>query len=81
MGFQLLSSSITTVIKGVDISLNVISNYSRCIRVFELLVYLSTGAYTVILLRALYTRNFLLLKLPFCLIAVAIYKVSIKFLF
>ena len=44
-------------------------------------MYLGTRAYTVILLEALYTRNFLLLKLPSCLIAAAVYKVSVKVLF
>ena len=81
MGFQLLSSSIITVIEGVNISLNVIDDYSRYTRVFKLLVYLDTEAHTVVLFRALYTRNLLLLRLPSCLIAVAIHRVSIKFPF
>ena len=70
-----------TIIEGVDVSFNIISDCSRYIRVFELLVYLSTGVYTVVLLKTLYTCNFLLLRLPFCLVAAAVYKVSIEFLF
>ena len=70
-----------TVIEGVNISLNVISNYSRCVRVFKLLVYLGTGAYIVILLGALRSRNLLLLRLPSCLIAAAVYRVSVEFPF
>ena len=81
MGFQLLFSSIVTIIEGVNISLNIVSDCSRCIRVFKLLVYLSTKACTVVLLKALYTCNFLLLRLPSCLIVAAVYKVSIEFLF
>ena len=50
-------------------------------RVFKLLVYLSTRAYMTILLRALYTYNFLLLRVPFYLIAAAVYRVSVEFLF
>ena len=70
-----------TVIEGVNISLNIISDYNRYIRVFKLLVYLNTRAYIVILLRALRAYNLLLLKLPFCLVAAAIYRVSIEFPF
>ena len=81
MGFQLLFNSIATVIEGIDVSLNIISNCSRCVRVFELLVYLGTRAYTVILFRALRVRNFLLSRLPSCLIAAAVHRVSIKFPF
>ena len=81
MGFWLLSSSVVTVIEGINISLNVISDCNRCVRVFKLLVYLSARACIVVLLRALYTCNLLLLRLPSCLIAVAIYRVSIKFPF
>ena len=81
MGFQLLSNSIVTVVKGVNISLNIIGDCSRCIRVFKLLVYLGAGAYTVVLLKALHARNLLLLRLPFCLIAVAVYRVSVEFPF
>ena len=81
MGFQLLSSSVITVIEGVNTSLNIINNYSRCIRVFKLLVYLGTRACIVVLLRALRVCNLLLLKLPSCLIAAAIYRVSVEFPF
>ena len=70
-----------TVIKGINISLNVVSDYSRCIRVFKLLVYLGAGAYIVILLRTLRVYNLLLLRLPSCLIAAAVYRVSIEFPF
>ena len=50
-------------------------------RVFELLVYLGTRAYIVILFGALRACNFLLLRLPFCLIAAAVYRVSVEFPF
>ena len=70
-----------TIIKGVNISLNIISDCSRCIKVFKLLVYLDTRAYTVVLLKALYACNLLLLRLPSCLIAAAVYRVSIEFPF
>ena len=70
-----------TVVEDVDISLNVIGNCSRCIRVFKLLVYLGTGAYIIILLGALHAHNLLLLRLPSCLIAAAIYRVSVEFPF
>ena len=81
MGFQLLFSGVVTVIKGVNVSLNIIGNCSRCIRVFELLVYLSTRAYMVILLGALRAYNLLLLRLPSCLVAAAVYRVSVEFPF
>ena len=81
MGFWLLFSSIITIIEGIDVSLNIIIDCNRCIRVFKLLVYLGTGAYTVILFRALYARNLLLLRLPSYLIAAAVYRVSVEFLF
>ena len=70
-----------TVIKGVNVSFNIVGDYSRCIRVFELLVYLSIKICTVVLLRALRACNLLLLKLPFCLIAAAVYRVSVEFPF
>ena len=70
-----------TVIEGINVSLNIISNYSRYARVFKLLVYLSARTRTVILLRTLRARNLLLLRLPSCLIAAAVYKVSVKFPF
>ena len=81
MGFWLLFSSIVTVIEGINISLNIISDCSRCARVFKLLVYLNARAYIVVLLGALRARNLLLLKLPSCLIAAAVYRVSIEFPF
>ena len=81
MGFQLLFSGVVTVIEGVNVSLNIISDYNRYIRIFKLLVYLGAGAYIIILLKALYARNLLLLRIPFCLIAAAVHRVSIKFPF
>ena len=77
----MLFSSVITVVKGINVSLNVISDYSRCVRVFKLLVYLSIRAYIVVLLGALRACNLLLLKLLSCLIAAAIYRVFIEFLF
>ena len=70
-----------TVIKGINISLNIIGDCSRYTRVFELLVYLGTRAYTVVLLKALRARNFLLLRLSSCFIAAAVHRVFIEFLF
>ena len=70
-----------TVIESVNVSLNIISDCSRCVRVFKLLVYLGTGAYIVVLLGALRVYNLLLLRLPFCLVAVAVYRVSVEFPF
>ena len=70
-----------TVVKGINISLNIISDYSKCMRVFELLVYLGTKACIIILLKALCSYNLLLLRLPSCLIVAAIYRVFIEFLF
>ena len=70
-----------TVIEGVNISLNIISDYSRYARVFKLLIYLSTGAYIAVLLGALCACNLLLLRLPSCLIAAAVYRVSVEFPF
>ena len=70
-----------TIIKGVDVSLNIINNCSRCVRVFKLLVYLGTRAYIVVLFKALYACNLLLSRLPSCLVVAAVYRVSIEFLF
>ena len=70
-----------TVIEGVNVSLNIISDYNRYIRVFELLVHLSTRAYIVVLLGALCAHNLSLLKLSSCLIAAAVYRVSVEFPF
>ena len=50
-------------------------------RVFELLVYLGARACIVVLLGALRAHNFLLLRLPSCLVAAAVYRVSVKFPF
>ena len=69
-----------TVIEGVNIFLNVVSDY-RCTRVFELLVYLGAGAHMAVLLGALCARDLLLLKGPSCLKAVAVHRVSIEFPF
>ena len=77
-GFQLLSSSIITIIEGVYVFLS--GNY-RYIRVFKLLVHLGIRAYLAILPRGLYYYNLLLLKGPFYLSATAFYKVSVEFLF
>jgi hypothetical protein len=81
VGFRLLFSGIVTVIEGVNVSLNIIGDYSRCIRALKLLVYLGAGACTVVLLGALYARNLLLLRLPSCLITAAVYRVSVEFPF
>ena len=70
-----------TVIEGVNVSLNVIGDYSRYIRVFKLLIYLGAKAHIVVLFGALCTHNLLLLRLPSCLIAAAIYRVSVEFPF
>jgi hypothetical protein len=80
VGFQLLFSGIITIIKGVYIFLNIISNYG-CARVFKLLAHLNARAYTVVLLRALHAHNLSLSRLPSCFVAAAIHKVSIEFPF
>ncbi len=69
-----------TVIEGVNIFFNVTSGY-KYIKVFKLIVYLGTKAYSVILFGYLYIHNLLLLEGPSCLIATAFYKVSIGFPF
>jgi hypothetical protein len=79
-GFQLLSSSVVTVIEGVYVFLSVAGN-RRYIRVFELLVYLGVRARSAVLPRGLYCRNLSLLEGPSCLYATAFYKVSVEFLF
>ena len=81
MGFWLLFNSVVTIIEGVNISLNIVSNYSRYIKVFKLLIYLGAGACTVILLRVLRVCNLLLLRLPSCLVVAAVHRVSIEFPF
>ena len=70
-----------TIIEGVNIFLNIVGDCSRYVRVFKLLMHLSAGAYIVVLLGALYARNLSLLRLPFYLIAAAVYRVSIEFPF
>ena len=78
--FQLFFSGVTTVIKGVNIFLNIAGGY-RYTRVFKLIVYLGAKARSVVLFRHLYIYNLLLLEGPSCLIATAFHKVSIGFLF
>ena len=70
-----------TVIEGVNIFLNIISDYSRCVRVFKLLAYLGARACTAVLLGALCARNLLLLEGPSCLGAAAVHRVSVEFPF
>ena len=69
-----------TVIEGINIFLNIINN-CKCVRVFELLTYLSAKVYTVVLFRVLRACNLLLLKVPSCLIAAAVYRISVEFSF
>ena len=69
-----------TIIEGLHVFLNVVGNYG-CVRVFELLTHLGARAYIVVLLKALYARNLLLLRIPSCPIAAAVYRVSVEFLF
>ena len=57
----MLSGGIITVVEDIYVFLNVIDN-RRYIRVFKLLVYLSTRTYTAVLLRVLRGRNFSLLE-------------------
>jgi len=79
-GFQLLFSSVITIIEGVCVFLSVTNN-RRCARVFKLLVHLGIRACSAILPRGLYCRNLLLLEGPSCLSATAVYKVFIEFPF
>jgi len=79
-GFQLLSSSIATIIEGVYVFLSIASNY-RYTRVFELLVHLGIRAHLAVLPRGLYYYNFSLLEGPFCLSATAFHKVFVEFPF
>ena len=78
--FWLFSSSIITIIEGINVFLNVAGGY-RCIKVFKLTVHLGTRAYLAILFRHLYVYNLLLLEGPSCFVVMAFYKVSIGFLF
>jgi hypothetical protein len=80
VGFQLLSGGVVTIIESLRVFLNVIGDCG-CVRVFKLLAYLGARAYTVVLLRALYVRNLLLLRVPSCLVAAAVYRVSVEFPF
>ena len=70
-----------TVIEDVDISLNIIGDCSRCVRVFKLLVYLNTRACTAVLLGALRAHDLSLSKGPSCLRAAAVHRVSVEFPF
>ena len=81
MGFWLLFNSVVTVIEGINVSLNIVGDCSRCTRVFKLLVYLGTRAHIIVLLGALRAYNLLLLRLPSCLIAAAVHRVSVEFPF
>jgi len=78
--FQLFFSSIVTIIEGINIFLNNAGSH-KCIKVFKLMVHLGAKAHSVILFGHLYIRNLLLLEGPSCLVATALYKVSIGFLF
>jgi len=77
-GFQLLSSSVITIIEGIYVFLS--GNY-RYIRVFKLLKYLGIRARSAVLPRGLYYYNLSLLKGPSCLYATAFHKVSVEFPF
>jgi hypothetical protein len=80
VGFQLLSGSVVTIIEGLRVFLNIVSDCG-CVRVFKLLVYLGAGACMVVLLKALHARNLLLSRVPSCLIVAAVHRVSVEFLF
>ena len=77
-GFQLFSSSVTTVVEGICVFLSVASN-RRYTRVFELLVHLGVRARSAVLPRGLYYRNLSLSEGPSCLCATAFHKVSVEF--
>ena len=77
-GFQLLSSSVISVIEGVYVFL---SGNRRYIRVFKLLVHLGVRAYLAVLPRGLYYYNLSLLEGPSYLYATAFHRVSVEFLF
>jgi len=76
--FQLLSGSVTTIIKGVCVFL---SGDYRCAKVFKLLEHLGIRARSAILPKGLYYRNLLLSEGPFCLYVTAFHKVSVEFPF
>jgi len=77
-GFQLLSSSVASVIEGICVFL---SGDHRYARVFELLVHLGVRACSAVLPRGLYCHNLSLLKGPSCLNATAFHEVSVEFPF
>ena len=76
----MLFSGVATVIKGIDVFLDVAGGY-RYTKVFELPAHLDTRAYSVILFRYLYSWSLLLLEGLSCLNATASHKVSVGFLF
>jgi hypothetical protein len=76
----LLFSGVATVIKGVNVFLDVAGGY-RCIRVFKLPAHLDTGACSVVLFGHLYSWSLSLLEGLSCLSATASHKVSIGFPF
>jgi len=80
VGIQLFFSSITVIIKGVYVFFGVVSNY-KYTRVLKLLTYLSVGAYIAVLPKGLYIYSLSLSETPFYFIAMAFYKIFIKFLF
>ena len=67
-------------IKDIYIFFNIVNNY-KCIRVFKLLVYLGTSAYTATLPKVLYTYNLLLIRITSYFVAAAFYRVSVEFPF
>jgi len=77
-GFQLLSSSVVTVIEGVYVFF---SGDYRYARVFELLEHLGIRAHSAVLPRGLYYCNLSLSEGPSCLYITAFYKVSVEFPF
>ena len=79
MEFWLLSKSVVTVVEGAcDFD---VTGSCRCARIFELLLHLGAGACTAILLKNLYSCNFLLLEGPSCFGATAVHEVFIGFLY
>ena len=69
-----------TVIKGINVFLDIAGGH-KCIKVFELMAHLDTGAYLVILFGRLYSWSLLLLKGLSYLSATGGHKVSIGFPF
>ena len=76
----MLFSGITTIIKGVNVFLNVAGGH-RYTRVFKLPAHLDAGAHSVVLFRYLYDWNLSLLEGPSCLSVTASHEVSIGFPF